>query len=120
MFDNKVKEVNLNYEMNNNGEIDNGVFVNSKVDFDNKLTDVNDVLHNETSSYKEEEQPKQLKRNNINKYKLNKESSNTKERMLLKMEELGYNRVYMEDVLSKGELCYASAVYFLLKNYEHI
>jgi hypothetical protein len=26
----------------------------------------------------------------------------------------------MEDVLSKGELCYASAVYFLLKNYEHI
>ena len=120
MFDNKVKEVNLNYEMNNNGEIDNGVFINSKVDFENKLTDVNDVLHNETSSYKEEEQPKQLKRNNINKYKLNKESSNTKERMLLKMEELGYNRAYMEDVLSKGELCYASAVYFLLKNYEHI
>ena len=40
--------------------------------------------------------------------------------MLLKMEELGYNRAYMEYVLTKGELCYASAVYFLLENYEHI
>ena len=123
VFDKKVKEFNLNYEMNNNGEIDNGVFVNSKFDFENKVTNVNDIVHNETSSYKEEEQQEHqhCKRSNTNECEVNKESSNkTKERMLLKMEELGYNRAYMEDVLTKGELCYASAVYFLLENYEHI
>ena len=119
MFDKKVKETNLNYEMNNNGEIDNGVFVNSKFDFENKVNDVNDVVHNKALCYREEEQ-QHCKVNNTNECEINKESKITKERMLLKMAELGYNRAYMEEVLSKGELCYASAVYFLLENYEHI
>ena len=42
------------------------------------------------------------------------------ESLMNKMEKFGYNRKYVKECLDNNELCYATAVYYLMKNYEHI
>ena len=106
LFNNKIKEYNLNYELNNNGELDNGVLVNSKFDIENNINISPTVIDNNEHCIS----------NTI-------KTSNDKERkegILRKMKEMGYDKEYVEEVLRKGELCYVTAVYFLIENYEHI
>ena len=106
LFNNKIKEYNLNYELNNNGELDNGVLVNSKFDIENNINISSTINDNNEQCI-----------NNTIKTTNDKER---KEGILRKMKEMGYDKEYVEEVLRKGELCYVTAVYFLIENYEHI
>ena len=111
-FNNKVKEFNLNYELNNNGELDNGILVNSKFDIENNnITMTEDGLY-----YYDEENCGDIGKTNGK--VVNKELK--KEGILLKMKEYGYDSKYVEERLKEGDLCHATAVYFLLDNYGNI
>ena len=108
VFSNKVKEYNMNYELNNNGELDNGILINSKFDMENN------TLTTESVYYFDEEKANDIKTQGKIVQKENEES------LMNKMEKFGYNRKYVKECLDNNELCYATAVYYLMKNYEHI
>ena len=121
-FHGKVKEFNMNYELNNNGEIDNGMLINSKNDLISEDDDINEELNNEKNIY--------LVKNNNNK---NKIPQNKKHRpsspyrpppinkVFVKMvSDLGYNEEYVIKCLEKKELNHATTVYYLFSNYENV
>ena len=124
-FHGKVKEFNMNYELNNNGEIDNGMLINSKNDLVSiEDDDANDDLNNEKNIY--------LVKNNNNTNK-NKIPQNKKHRpsspyrpppinkVFVKMvSDLGYNEEYVIKCLEKKELNHATTVYYLFSNYENV
>ena len=127
-FNKKIKEYNRLYELNNNGEVDNGVLINSKTqssinmtDRSNKskndmfnlnisntnsfiLRDLNDSSKNDNKKNGDDEVDKTVKINNI----------------LEQMKIMGYNKEYVLDCVKRNELCHASAVYYLMMNYENI
>ena len=127
-FHGKAKEFNMNYELNNNEEIDNGMLINSK----NELIsieddDINNALNNENNIY--------LVKNNNNNSKSNKNKNlqNKKHRpsspyrpppinkVFVKMvSDLGYNEEYVIKCLEKKELNHATTVYYLFSNYENV
>lgn len=104
-FSNRIKEYNMNYELNNNGELDNGVLINSKFDMENMVTE---------SIYYYEEEKSMKTGGKVPNKKVDEES------LLKKIEKLGYDRSYVLNCIKNNQLCYATAVYYLLKNYEHI
>ncbi len=115
----------MNYELNNNGEIDNGMLINSKNDLVSiEDDDANDDLNNEKNIY--------LVKNNNNTNK-NKIPQNKKHRpsspyrpppinkVFVKMvSDLGYNEEYVIKCLEKKELNHATTVYYLFSNYENV
>ena len=112
-FVNKVKEFNRNYELNNNGECDNGILINTKTSnsassiFNNSNLNLND-------NYDEGDNGK----NNF--YKIKEDEEIKKQKILNKIEELGYDKNYILDKINKNELNHATTVYFLMMNYENI
>ena len=117
IFSNKVREFNLNYELNNNNECDNGMIINTKSDVNNNniLTSSNSEINdnnniNEEFYYYDDEEKKSNK--NIFKKK--------EENILNKIEKLGYDKEYVKKCVENNELCHANAVYYLMMNYEHI
>ena len=59
--------------------------------------------------------------NKKNDFYLSKEDEEKrKEKILRKIEELGYDRNYTLEKLKSNELCHVTAVYYLLMNYENI
>jgi serine/threonine protein kinase len=136
-FSKKIKEFNRLYELNNNGEVDNGVLINSKTQSSANLTDrsssnksksdalninisnSNSLLLNENN---EDKKNKKNREKNNSRKSLDEEmerhikSNNILEQMKL----MGYNRNYVLDCVKKNELCHASAVYYLMMNYENI
>ena len=116
-FHGKEKELNMNYELNNNGEIDNGMLINSK---DELVLNENEQLENyikpnnistnrETNKSKKSHRPTSpYKQPPINPY-------------FVKMVcELGYNEDYVVKSLEKNELNHATTIYYLFSNYENI
>ena len=117
---NKVKEFNLNYELNNNGECDNGMLINTKTGTissclnskeDGKLTnrsrqrnDEENIL-NELNDENDEQGEEHEK-------KINK--------ILDEIENLGYDKKYVLNCVNKNILCYASSVFYLMLNYKNI
>ena len=143
-FHGKAKEYNMNYELNNNEEIDNGMLINSKnelistdkennsnKDSSNKNNNNNKVIHNE----EEKEKNIYLIKNNNIIYK-NKNSNAQKKQKhrpsspyrppsinkdVIKMvSELGYDEEYVIKCLEKNELNHATAIYYLFSNYGNI
>ena len=126
-YDNKVKEYNMLYELNNNNEVDNGMLKNSKIHSNTNSLIINDL--NENSQVKTEsvlcfegdgiihENKKILieKKNKKEKDELKKE-----EKILEKIEQMGYDKNYVKKCLEDNILCHATAVYFLLTNYDNI
>ena len=126
-YDNKVKEYNMLYELNNNNEVDNGMLKNSKIHSNTNSLIINDL--NENSQVKTEsvlcfegdgiihENKKILieKKNKKEKDELKKE-----EKILEKIEQMGYDKNYVKKCLEDNILCNATAVYFLLTNYDNI
>ena len=126
-FHGKAKEFNMNYELNNNEEIDNGMLINSK----NELIsieddDISNALNNENNIYL-------VKNNNNSKSNKNKNLQNKKHRpsspyrpppinkVFVKMvSDLGYNEEYVIKCLEKKELNHATTVYYLFSNYENV
>ena len=121
-FHGKVKEFNMNYELNNNEEIDNGMLINSKDEL---------VLEDTNKEKKSDEQLENYVKNNnyvkdINKSKKNhRPNSPYKQPSINKyfvkmVSQLGYNEDYVIKSLEKNELNHATTIYYLFSNYENI
>ena len=108
VFSNKVKEFNMNYELNNNGELDNGILINSKFDIENNTVTTESVY------YYDEDNKQMMEKTQ------GKEKKEREEMILNKIEKLGYDKNYVRRCLNNNELCYATAVYYLMENYDHI
>ena len=124
-LDNKVKEFNMLYELNNNKEVDNGMLINSKIHTNTNSLIVNDL--NENSQVKTESVICFEEEGNVNDDKKivienNNEINEQKkeEKILEKIEKMGYNKKYVKDCLENNVLCQATAAYFLLMNYDNI
>ena len=141
-FNKKIKEYNRLYELNNNGEVDNGVLINSKTQSSINMTDrssnnnksKNELLNLDISNsnsfvlndLNENLDSKKSKMNNtsknINKKNVDEEMDKTIRinNILEQMKMMGYNKEYVLDCVKRNELCHASAVYYLMMNYENI
>ena len=152
VFSKKIIEYNRLYELNNNGEMDNGVLINSKTqssinksdissnsrtenknknnEIDDKLnldlniTDGSCVIFNDND---ESIEVKKIKKDNENKKICSQKDENEEfeqkkkiNNILNQMNLMGYNKKYVLDCVEKNELCHASAVYYLMINYENI
>ena len=107
---NKVKDLYMNYELNNNGELDNGMIIQSK----SKSNTFFNLSLDE--SYSEEQNSNNIK--NYDDYK--KKEQIKKEKILKIIENLGYDKKYVLDCVENNKLCHASAVFYLLMNYENV
>ena len=139
-FSKKIKEYNRLYELNNNGEVDNGVLINSKTQSSMNITDrsnsnkskndalninisnSNSALLNENNENMESNKQRLNKNKNLSKKSLDEETEKTikMNNILDQMKVMGYNKNYVIDCVKKNELCHASAVYYLMMNYENI
>ncbi len=145
IFSKKIKEYNRLYELNNNGEVDNGVLINSKTQSSinmseksirsnnkNEGVDLNSsngsfVVFNENDKIIEvkkmnEKNKEKNKDKNSNKKCINEElEQNIKiNNILNQMSLMGFDKKYVLDCVKKNEICHASAVYYLMMNYENI
>ncbi len=138
----RAKEANRNYELNNNGEIDNGILINPQSIL-SMIVDASDSNNNTPiSSFRKDKYSKPVspqieissKRvSNINSpnihsdsqrnYKKTISGSNTNvgtfvldENVIRTVEELGYKKEYLVKSLYANEISYATATYFLLLN----
>ena len=140
-FNNKVKEYNMLYELNNNNEVDNGMLINTKINssaatfsITNGIINNNSVVKTESVFCVEEEgnkddcdedggcnkkvliKNKQIK--NQDKEDTLKEKNINK--IFDKIEALGYDKKYVQKCLENNILCHATSIYFLLMNYDNI
>ena len=123
-LDNKVKEYNMLYELNNNKEVDNGMLKNSKIHTNTNSIIINDL--NENSQVKTESvffegdgiihEDKKI----LVKKKKEIDEIKKEEKILEKIEEMGYDKIYVKNCLDNNVLCQATAIYFLLINYDNI
>ncbi|MCQ2819024.1 MAG: protein kinase, partial [archaeon] len=140
----KVREYNINYELNNNEEIDNGVLINSKFDmqsgdkhnFSSNSLKINvsreDPIEDKVfSASKKKAQTGVNSSRGKNSRKKNKETNgNTynddtytlilKDKIVQMVVELGYKKDYVIKCLEKNELNQATTAYYLFLNYENI
>ena len=123
IFNNKVKEYNFNFEMNNNQEVDNGMII--KTHSENSLSSIIQYSSDKNISiYKDNDMinendyislyNKELNDNSID---LNKEKMN---KVLDEIERLGYDKKYVLNCIENNILCHASTVFYLLINYGEI
>ena len=117
LFGNKVKEFNRNYELNNNGECDNGILINTK-----SSNSINSIINNSANlNLNDNIVDDDNEKNKKNDFYLSKEDEEKrKEKILSKIEELGYDKNYTLEKLKSNELCHVTAVYYLMMNYENI
>ena len=108
----KVKQFYINYELNNNGELDNGMIIQSK----SKSNTFGNLSLEESKSNNSEE--KNINNNNYDDYQKKEEMKKAK--ILDVVENLGYDKKYVLDCVENNKLCHASAVFYLLMNYENI
>ena len=131
LFNNKVKEFNLNYEINNNQEVDNGMLIKTKSDISSACSKKNNsyISHNDTIKNKQLEKEdlidyKNIEENDKNKNNLinnnNDMNINNNEKIFSEIENLGYQREYIIKCLKENILCHATTIYYLLKNYGNI
>ena len=128
-FGGKVKEFNINYELNNNEEIDNGMLINSKSDIDEELNNSknNDnpksiILNNNNNSINinsTRTNSRKKNKNNSNSIS-NPNSFNINDHFVKMVSALGYKKDYVVKCLEKHELNQATAAYYLFSIYENI
>ena len=109
----------MNFELNNNEEIDNGMLINSKDELvindnendklENYLKNNNNISNKETNKSNKSHRPTSpYKQPPINNY-------------FVKMVcQLGYDEDYVVKSLEKNELNHATTIYYLFSNYENI
>ncbi len=126
LFANKVREFNINYELNNNDELDNGMLINSKTE--TISTNRNNTISNNNNNgyyYEDEKNVTNFKNNLQMKYSFNNNNNQVKndkkksENILNKIECLGYDKNYVKDCLKNNKICHATAIYYLMMNYEN-
>ncbi len=111
-IEDKVKQLYINYEFNNNGELDNGNIIQSKskslcnLTLEESLTNSDENNTNNNGNY-----------NDIDYQKMEEIKKN---KILEIIEKLGYDKKYVLDCVNNNKLCHASAVFYLLMNYENL
>ena len=122
-FSPKTKDLNRNYELNNNQEIDNGIVILS-YDSDENIKNkspyegsYNSKFHSKLFSPKKEKVYNSNKSDNKNNNNNNNENNFINTKVLEKMENLGYDKEYVKNCLNKKEFNYATATYRLLDKY---
>ena len=113
VYSNKAKELNFQYELNNNKEVDNGVLINSKsaaCSSSSSYSNTNTFRNSNAKYFDFNYNYKEIE--NINEEKL--------ERILSQMELMGYEREYIIKSVKNNYLNHASTVFFLLMQYEHL
>ena len=124
VINNKVKEYNLNYELNNNGECDNGMIINSKTgtltSSVNNSNQKNDgQLTNRSRQRNNEDDNDML--DEINENEEQEEEQETKiNKILDEIEKIGYDKEYVLNCVNKNILCHASTIFYLMLNYKNI
>ncbi len=112
----KVKQFNMNYELNNNGELDNGMIIKSK---SKSGTIVNtssvEISKNNSDTINYFDSYEELEGENKE-----QEEKDKSERVLNIIHNMGYNKKYVTNCINNNTLCHASAVYYLLMNYGNI
>ena len=109
IFNNKVKEFNLNFEVNNNQEIDNGMII--KTHSDMSISSESSFF---SSDFKDDDD-----NNVINKFD-DENNNNIDMNILNEMEQFGYDKNYVLSCIENNKLCHATTVFYLLKNYRDI
>ena len=135
IFNNKVKEYNLNYEINNNQEVDNGMLINTKSEVSSSVSGKNHsvISHNDNKKNMEKENKNsddaneyQVKENKKDNNYFNEKNNiidvnNPKIiKILNEIETFGYQKEYVINCIKNNVLCHASTVYYLMKNYGDI
>ena len=117
----KVKDLNRNYELNNNQEIDNGVVIMPN-DSDEKNKKENNDLSPLNGSYNSKvhskpfSPPNEIEEVNISNNK-NKERDEINEKALDILQNLGYKKSYVRECIIKNNFNYATASYRLIVKY---
>ena len=111
-FSNKAKELNIQYELNNNKEVDNGVLINSK-----SVACSSCSSQSNPNTFRNSEKYSEYEYNSIGIYSINDEKL---DRVLSQMELMGYERDYIIKSIKNNNLNHASTVFFLLMKYENI
>ena len=126
IYNNKVKEFNLNYELNNNGECDNGMLINTKTGTVSSSAANNSNIKNESQLTNRSRQRNENEENNDFDEEFNdneeqeEEQEKKVEKILNEIEKIGYDKEYVLDCVKNNTLCHASTVYYLMLNYKNI
>ena len=112
----KVRDLNRNYELNNNQEIDNGIIILS-YDSDEKVKkdkSPNDISYNSKAQSKPFSPVVEKENNNIIN---NKNNDIFNEKILEKIKNLGYSKEYVKKCINNKEFNYATTTYKLLSKF---
>ena len=112
IINNKIKEFNLNYELNNNGECDNGMLINTKTET------ISSSANNQSQISSRNENEDDVDDNSD--IDENEEHGKKTEKILEEIERIGYDRKYVMNCVKNNELCHASAIFYLMMNYKDI
>ena len=122
LIKNKVKEFNLNYELNNNGECDNGMLINTKTGtLSSSMNNSSKIDGKITSrSRQRNEEENILSELNEDLDEQGEAQEKKIEKILEEIEKLGFDKEYVLNCVNKNILCYASSVFYLMLNYKNI
>ena len=121
-----MKDLNRNYELNNNQEIDNGVVISPhNSDEKNKKENNNDISpynnsFNNSKGYSKPFSPNPEPVENIintNKNKFNSKENEINEKALDDLKALGYKKTFVRESLVKNNFNYATTSYGLIVKY---
>ena len=112
-FANKAKELNFQYELDNNKEVDNGVLINNKSNAESNSSSFS-IANSKRNFINDKSINLNFENNEMNL------TNNQAERIISQIENFGYDREYVIRSLKNNYLNHATTIYFLLMNYEKI
>ena len=118
-FNPKAKDLNRNYELNNNKEIDNGIIIISH-DCEEKEIKVKSPIDSDKNSKLNSRRFSPIgekEGNNINRITIIRKNNILNEKILEKMKNLGYEKEYIKYCINNKEFNYATATYKLLDKF---
>ena len=125
IINNKIKEYNLNYELNNNGECDNGMLINTKTGTISSSAVNNSNIKNESQLTTRSRRRNDTEENNdldeeFNENDEQEEQEKKITKILNEIEKIGYDKEYVMNCVTNNILCHASTVFYLMLNYKNI
>jgi len=126
VFNNKVKEFNLNYELNNNGECDNGMLINTKTGTissslaNNSSSRIEGLLTNRSRQRNENDENNDFDDDIIDNEEPEEEHEKKIALILDEIEKIGYDKEYVLNCVNNNILCHCSAVFYIMLNYKNV
>ena len=125
IYNNRVKEYNLNYELNNNGECDNGMLINTKTGTISSSAPNNSNIKNDSQLTSRSRRRNEGEENDFDDdFNENEDQEEEQEKKVSKIleeiEAIGYDKEYVLNCVNNNILCHASAVFYLMLNYKNI